>query len=111
MTNPSAESAIHLLSRAFSAFDESPWGDAPKAPNEKEPLALNVATLSLIRGVSELRISCGVMKNDKDKVQLSAVEDHNGILTIRGGGPRRDWNGIHYKQGMSAKNGYHETIS
>src|SRR5204862_4610687 len=44
------------------------------------------------------------MKNDKDNVQLSAVEDHNGILTIRGGGPRRDWNGIHYKQGMSAKN-------
>jgi uncharacterized RmlC-like cupin family protein len=103
MTNPSAESAIHLLSRAFSAFPK-PWGDAPKAPNEKEPLALNVAALSLIRGVSELRISCGVMKNDKDKVQLSAVEDHNGILTIRGGGPRRDWNGIHYKQGMSAKN-------
>jgi uncharacterized RmlC-like cupin family protein len=37
-------------------------------------------------------------------IQLSAVEDHNGILTIRGGGARRDWNGIHYKQGMSAKN-------
>jgi uncharacterized RmlC-like cupin family protein len=44
------------------------------------------------------------MKNDKDNVQLNAVEDHDGILTIRGGGPRRDWNGIHYKQGMSAKN-------
>jgi len=44
------------------------------------------------------------MKNDKDRVELSAVEDHDGILTIRGGGPRRDWNGIHYKQGMSAKN-------
>src|SRR2546421_1012090 len=44
------------------------------------------------------------MKDDKDNVQLSAVEDHDGILTIRGGGPRRDWNGIHYKQGMSAKN-------
>jgi uncharacterized RmlC-like cupin family protein len=44
------------------------------------------------------------MKDDKDKVSLSAVEDHGGILTIRGGGPRRDWNGIHYKQGMSAKN-------
>src|SRR5437773_12147944 len=44
------------------------------------------------------------MKNDKDNVELGAVEDHNGILTIRGGGPRRDWNGIHYKQGMSAKN-------
>src|SRR5438046_10654038 len=60
--------------------------------------------LSLIRGVNELRISCGVMKDDKDNVELGAVEDHNGILTIRGGGPRRDWNGIHYKKGMSAKN-------
>ena len=39
-----------------------------------------------------------------DTIQLNAVEDHNGILTIRGGGARRDWNGIHYKQGMSAKN-------
>src|SRR5437868_11310030 len=44
------------------------------------------------------------MNDDKDNIQLSAVEDHDGILTIRGGGPRRDWNGIHYKQGMSAKN-------
>src|SRR5213078_1479147 len=40
----------------------------------------------------------------KDKIELSAVEDHDGILTIRGGGARRDWNGIHYKQGMSSKN-------
>ncbi|MGI9114065.1 MAG: cupin [Chthoniobacterales bacterium] len=37
-------------------------------------------------------------------IQLNAVEDHDGILTIRGGGGRRDWNGIHYKQGMSARN-------
>src|SRR5438105_12918163 len=44
------------------------------------------------------------MNDDKDNIQLSAVEDHHGILTIRGGGARRDWNGIHYKQGMSAKN-------
>src|SRR5207237_1131437 len=44
------------------------------------------------------------MKNGKDNIELSAVEDHDGILTIRGGGARRDWNGIHYKQGMSAKN-------
>ncbi|MDQ6844329.1 MAG: cupin domain-containing protein [Bacteroidota bacterium] len=44
------------------------------------------------------------MQNERNKIQLSAVEDHGGILTIRGGGPRRDWNGIHYKQGMSAKN-------
>jgi uncharacterized RmlC-like cupin family protein len=44
------------------------------------------------------------MRDDKDNIQLNAVEDHDGILTIRGGGARRDWNGIHYKQGMSAKN-------
>jgi uncharacterized RmlC-like cupin family protein len=44
------------------------------------------------------------MKNDNDNIQLSAVEDHGGILTIRGGGAQRDWNGIHYKQGMSRKN-------
>jgi uncharacterized RmlC-like cupin family protein len=39
-----------------------------------------------------------------DNIDREAVEDHGGILTIRGGGKRRDWNGIHYKQGMSAKN-------
>jgi uncharacterized RmlC-like cupin family protein len=44
------------------------------------------------------------MKDDKSNIQLSAVEDHDGMLTIRGGGACRDWNGIHYKQGMSAKN-------
>jgi uncharacterized RmlC-like cupin family protein len=44
------------------------------------------------------------MKNKQDKIELNAVEDHNGLLTIRGGGSRRDWNGIYYKQGMSAKN-------
>jgi len=44
------------------------------------------------------------MKKDEDNLELSAVEDHDGILTIRGGGARRDWNGIHYKQGMSGKN-------
>jgi uncharacterized RmlC-like cupin family protein len=35
---------------------------------------------------------------------MNAVEDHQGIITIRGGGGKRDWNGIHYKQGMSSKN-------
>ena len=44
------------------------------------------------------------MKNEQDKIELNAVEDHNGLLTIRGGGSRRDWNGINYKQGMSDKN-------
>jgi uncharacterized RmlC-like cupin family protein len=42
--------------------------------------------------------------SQKDNIQLNAVEDHDGILIIRGGGARRDWNGIHYKQGMSRKN-------
>jgi uncharacterized RmlC-like cupin family protein len=44
------------------------------------------------------------MKKTTDNIQLDAVEDHGGILTIRGGGGRRDWNGIHYQQGMSSKN-------
>src|SRR5262245_31231599 len=44
------------------------------------------------------------MKKEKDNIELDAVEDHGGILTIRGGGGKRDWNGIHYKQGMSSKN-------
>src|SRR5262249_23262686 len=38
------------------------------------------------------------MKNPKDNIQLNAVEDHGGILTIRGGGGRRGLDGIHYKQ-------------
>ena len=44
------------------------------------------------------------MKDDKAEIDIRVVEDHDGILTIRGGGGRRDWNGIHYKQGMSRKN-------
>jgi uncharacterized RmlC-like cupin family protein len=44
------------------------------------------------------------LKQDEDHIQLDAVEDHDGILTIRGGGDKRNWNGIHYKQGMSSKN-------
>jgi uncharacterized RmlC-like cupin family protein len=44
------------------------------------------------------------MKSHKGTVDVTAVEDRGGILTIRGGGTRRDWNGIHYKQGMSRKN-------
>ena len=44
------------------------------------------------------------MKPVSETVDITAVEDHGGILIIRGGGTRRDWNGIHYKQGMSRKN-------
>ena len=32
------------------------------------------------------------------------VEDLDGLTVIRGGGGQRGWNGILYKQGMSAKN-------
>ena len=32
------------------------------------------------------------------------VEDFGGIAIIRGGGKKREWNGIHYKTGMSGKN-------
>ncbi|MEL6676160.1 MAG: cupin domain-containing protein [Bacteroidota bacterium] len=44
------------------------------------------------------------LKNPDDHIESSVVEDHGGLLTIRGGGKQRSWNGIHYKQGMSAKN-------
>jgi len=35
---------------------------------------------------------------------LGTVEGHHGILVIRSGGNVRQWNGIHYKAGLSAKN-------
>ena len=37
-------------------------------------------------------------------IDLSEVEDLDGISVLRGGGSGRGWNGILYKQGMSAKN-------
>jgi uncharacterized RmlC-like cupin family protein len=37
-------------------------------------------------------------------IDQSIVEDLGGIMVIRGGGDQRGWNGILYKQGMSAKN-------
>jgi len=44
------------------------------------------------------------MAQEKDDLR-QGVEDHDGIVTIRGGGPlKRQWNNIRYKQGMSAKN-------
>src|SRR5260370_34747439 len=36
--------------------------------------------------------------------ELGTVEGAEGILTIRGGGNVRGWNGIQYKSGLSAKN-------
>jgi uncharacterized RmlC-like cupin family protein len=39
-----------------------------------------------------------------DRQEFGKVEGADGILTIRGGGNVRGWNGIHYKSGLSAKN-------
>lgn len=40
-----------------------------------------------------------------DEVDLrEQVEDLGGIWIIRGGGQKRQWNGIQYKQGLSGKN-------
>lgn len=39
----------------------------------------------------------------KDELQRP-VEQHDGIAVIRGGSGKRQWNGIHYKTGMSSKN-------
>jgi len=32
------------------------------------------------------------------------VEGEDGISVLRGGGKKRDWNGIHYQTGLSGKN-------
>jgi uncharacterized RmlC-like cupin family protein len=37
-------------------------------------------------------------------IDSDVVEEHDGITVIRGGGGERGWNGIRYKQGLSAKN-------
>src|ERR1043166_4987603 len=34
----------------------------------------------------------------------AAVEGHDGIFVVRAGKNGRDWNGIHYQVGLSAKN-------
>ena len=39
-----------------------------------------------------------------DDAVARAVESHEGIFVIRGGGNIRGWNGIQYKAGLSAKN-------
>ena len=51
-------------------------------------------------------------KQDDNPEDLTQhVEDHDGILTIRGGGGERGWNGIKYKTGMSGKNVGSQEIS
>ncbi|MDQ7024299.1 MAG: cupin domain-containing protein [Anaerolineae bacterium] len=42
--------------------------------------------------------------SDKSEFINEGVENHGGIITIRGGGNKREWNNIRYKQGMSGKN-------
>ena len=37
-------------------------------------------------------------------INPNEVEDLDGLTVVRGGGGQRGWNGILYKQGMSAKN-------
>ena len=43
------------------------------------------------------------MSDNQDFIH-EGVENHGGIITIRGGGNNRQWNNIRYKQGMSGKN-------
>ena len=38
------------------------------------------------------------------EIDLSEVEDLDGISVLRGGGSARGWNGIQYQQGLSGKN-------
>src|SRR6185503_15033180 len=38
------------------------------------------------------------------RAEAVMVEGHDGILVIRAGKNCRDWNGIHYKEGLSGKN-------
>jgi hypothetical protein len=40
----------------------------------------------------------------ENPAELGKVEGADGIVTIRGGGNVRGWNGIRYKSGLSAKN-------
>jgi len=39
------------------------------------------------------------------------VETQDGIAVLRGGGGPREWNGIHYKTGLSAKNVAAQSLS
>jgi uncharacterized RmlC-like cupin family protein len=55
------------------------------------------------RGNSSVRASCQDSRME-NAPELGNVEGAAGILTIRGGGNVRGWNGIRYKSGLSAKN-------
>ena len=44
------------------------------------------------------------MKSFETPGPVGTVEGQGGILTVRGGGDPRGWNGIRYQAGLSAKN-------
>jgi uncharacterized RmlC-like cupin family protein len=44
-------------------------------------------------------------------IDLSAVEDLDGLTVLRGGGQARGWNGIKYQQGLSGKNSEAQNLS
>lgn len=50
--------------------------------------------------------------SEKEQNLQEGVEDHDGIVTIRGGGElKREWNNIRYKQGMSGASVGSEKLS
>src|SRR5213075_1256686 len=46
----------------------------------------------------------GIMSESARLESLGAAEGTEGIFVIRGGGNVREWNGIQYRAGLSAKN-------
>jgi len=44
------------------------------------------------------------MREEGAERRVTAAEGHDGIIVVRGSDNCRDWNGIHYKTGLSAKN-------
>jgi uncharacterized RmlC-like cupin family protein len=44
------------------------------------------------------------MRGDEAEPGITRAEGHDGIIVVRGSENCRDWNGIHYKTGLSAKN-------
>ncbi len=51
------------------------------------------------------------MDGEKTEVEVTRAEGHDGIIVVRGSGNCRDWNGIHYKTGLSATNAGAEHLS
>jgi uncharacterized RmlC-like cupin family protein len=49
--------------------------------------------------------------SEKPKASAGQVEDGGGITVVRASGTCRDWNGIHYKTGLSAHNAGAQKLS